>query len=881
MTLARAGTPDGIPSGPALRAADLSFSIVPHTHWDREWYLPFQQFRMRLARTVDEILDVLEADEAFSHFTLDGQAVILEDYLELRPHQESRLRALVASGRIAIGPSYVLPDEYLAGQEALVRNVLVGRQVCRRIGGQPMPVGYMPDTFGHVAQMPQILRGFGLDTFVFWRGLGDESDELGAVFTWQGPDGSSVTAIRQLGSYGSANELGRWGENGTRHHDDPGSWPSVAAARFERFVRTHGETVRRSGLADALLCNGADHERIQADLPALLAHAREAHPGMAAEISTYAGYVDRIRPRLDGSLRLHLGELCGGRDAPVLRGINSTRMYLKQRYAQVERDLLVAETTATLAWLDGAPYPSEELSFAWREVLRNLPHDSISGCSIDEVHRDMAARFQAADQIAARVRREALASLAGASEAWTYRASSIDRVSVLNPLPWPRTGIIELLLPPELERARSLVAVGSDGSAQPAQLVRRDGERRAVVAVEADGFGAASLELRAGRVEGRQGSAAWLDGDGAVLENEMLRVRVLRDGSLAVLDRRSGNEATGLHVLEDVADRGDEYNFCPLDEDPGWTSAGLPGRLRVLAWGPLLAEVEVSLAARLPAALTFSRTARTRRLVSCQVRTLIRLASGSDRIDFRTTIDNRARDHRLRVRFPAPKARASDGVRAEGQFAILRRAARPSTEARGWAEPPALTHHTSGAVAAGWLTVIGRGLPEYEAVPSLDGGLTLALTLLRCVGWLSRDDLTTRPGHAGPEIPTPDAQCPGVHNFEYAIRIGEPVSDVSLVRESAHYRVGWEVGPDGIPRQPLLRVSTDGLAFSALKRAEDGAGAILRLYAPGQDGGSVGLDPVASSTRCRLDEEPVEGDPLAPLRPGEIRSIRIDRSDPG
>ena len=112
------------------------FFVVPHTHWDREWYLPFEKFQVRLASVVDEVIDVLEQDPSFASFTLDGQAIILEDYLEARPEQEGRLRALLAAGRIEVGPSYILPDELLVGSESLVRNLLLGRAVCRRFGAQ-------------------------------------------------------------------------------------------------------------------------------------------------------------------------------------------------------------------------------------------------------------------------------------------------------------------------------------------------------------------------------------------------------------------------------------------------------------------------------------------------------------------------------------------------------------------------------------------------------------------------------------------------------------------------------------------------------------------------------------------------------------------------
>src|ERR687888_484089 len=197
--------PASIAAPPAIEAdpvAGYHVTIVPHTHWDREWYLPFEQFRIRLVRAVERICEVLESEPRFGSFTLDGQSVILEDVLELRPDLEPRIRALLADGRLITGPSYVLPDEFLTGQEALVRNLLIGRAVCEEFGATAMGVAYMPDPFGHVAQFPQILRGFGLDAFIFWRGLGDDAGRVGVAFDWQAAEGSGVASIRQLGSDG-------------------------------------------------------------------------------------------------------------------------------------------------------------------------------------------------------------------------------------------------------------------------------------------------------------------------------------------------------------------------------------------------------------------------------------------------------------------------------------------------------------------------------------------------------------------------------------------------------------------------------------------------------------------------------------------------------
>jgi mannosylglycerate hydrolase len=888
---------DPVPSpavGPELPTAapvgaGYRFTIVAHTHWDREWYLPFEQFRMRLARTIDELVEVIEADARFRSFTLDGQSVTLEDYAEIRPPEAvERLRRLVAAGRVVTGPSYVLPDEFLAGQESLVRNLIAGCRVVREWGGEPMRVGYLPDTFGHVGQLPQILDGFGLDAFIFWRGLDDRGNGVGLAFEWRAPDGTSVTAIRQLGGYGNSSQIGRWAQGGIDLADDAEAQPDVAAARFDRFLRAWRAEIERTGARELLLCNGSDHEPIHRPLPDFVAHARDLHPEHEIDIGSYDEYWARLRGDVAlTALPVVEGELVGGRDAPVLRGINSARLYLKQASEATERALLVAESLASLALLAGRyRIPVHELRRAWQEHLRNMPHDSISGCSVDETHRDMGQRFATAQRIADRVTREALAALAGGEAPWTYRPPVDSSVSVVNPLPASRRVVVELPIPDDLAEADVLVALPGfahdaedpavRAAALPAQrvLATEEGSNgTALVALDVEGFGARTITLLGGRPDEadehrRSGARAVADD---TIENEHLRLTLHGDGSITVVELASGRRHEGLNVLEDAADRGDEYNFCPLEGDRP-RRPGADGRVRATASGPVVAELATDLAFELPARLSADRRRRSGSVVA-PVRVAVRLVGGLSRVEIDTTIDNLARDHRLRVRFAAPDAVHTSRVRAEGHFDVVQRPVRPNWTGAAWVEPPATTAHTSGAVALGDLVVVGRGLPEYEAVP-VRRGVDLALTLLRCVGWLSRDDLSTRTGHAGPGIATPDAQCQGRHVTRYALAFGAAaMSDAALCRLSADVRTPAAVGPAGALAEGLVAVEGD-VAWAALKPTEDGRAAVLRLYAPGA-ASRLDIRSIADLTAIRLDETPTREDPLAPLRAGEIRTIRL------
>ena len=201
-----------------------SIHLLSHTHWDREWYLTFQQFRLKLVHLVDGLLDLLASDPDYQYFMLDGQTIVLDDYLHMRPENEEILRAHVQSGRILIGPWHILPDMFLVSPEAHVRNLLQGGRTARRFGYKMM-IGYIPDPFGHPGQVPQILRGFGIPTAAVWRGVGDQPCE----FWWQSPDGSRVLMAFLRDSYGN------------------GAAPTHLESRFPRLRQRNGNIFFRGG----------------------------------------------------------------------------------------------------------------------------------------------------------------------------------------------------------------------------------------------------------------------------------------------------------------------------------------------------------------------------------------------------------------------------------------------------------------------------------------------------------------------------------------------------------------------------------------------------------------------------------------------------------
>jgi len=256
--------------------------IVSHTHWDREWYLPFSRFRVNLVEVVDRVLDSLENDPAFNHFVLDGQCAVLEDYLEAAPHQRARVAKLIGDGSLAVGPWYILPDEFLVSAEATVRNLLFGEKVARPFGGV-QKVGYMPDSFGHLAQIPQILHLAGMDSFIFTRGMDDSAGKLGWLFRWAAPDGSEVLAVNQCEGYCNAAGLGFaeiWQAHTRRQVN-----LNLAAEKIGTLL---GKMDQRPGANPALLNNGCDHFPPQQDFSRILDylqdHAADSERPVAAAI---------------------------------------------------------------------------------------------------------------------------------------------------------------------------------------------------------------------------------------------------------------------------------------------------------------------------------------------------------------------------------------------------------------------------------------------------------------------------------------------------------------------------------------------------------------------------------------------------------------------
>jgi alpha-mannosidase len=875
--------------------------VVPETHWDREWYATFQEFRIRLVRLTDKLLQILDSEPRYESFTFDGQTVVIEDYLEMRPQNRKRIADYVKQGRILLGPWYVLPDEFLVSGEALIRNLMVGHMIAAGFG-RVMKAGYIPDPFGHVAQLPQILSGFGVDSALLMRGMGERAEELTNEFWWEAPDGTRVLGVHLLTGY--CNFSG-WG-----YERGPGGEPvlnlDVAVARARREVERHGP---KAATEYILANNGCDHVEPQPELPAIIEYVNRQIENAEFVHGTYEDFVRGVlaaNPDL-GSVS---GELHEGKYHPLLSGVFSARMYLKQANERTQTLLeRWAEPASALAWLWGKPYDAAFLWEAWKLCLKNHPHDSICGCSIDQVHREMMPRFEQAQQIGEALTRESLNLIARQIDTQiTPERENARALVAFNPLAWGWSGVVSARMELPVPAGRvldSYVVRDTAGAEVPCQICgdgvteHRSGfpagmnVREFELCFLSDGLPA--LGYRTYFAEPGEPAPAQTDlvvGPDR-MENDHVVVSINPNGTVDIQNKETGTLFCGCNVFESTEDVGDEYDYSYSVNSETFTTAGTPARISLVEQGPIRAAFRIELDFALPARIDDDRVRRSAERVTYPITTFVILSAGSPRVDFRTIVDNRAQDHRLRALFPTElDAPHSD---AEAQFCIVDR---PLDVRRisGWSQQPVPTQAQQSFVDAHdgeeGLTVINQGLPEYEVRRDPDGS-TVCLTLLRCVGWLSRGDYPTRPYNAGPQVPAPDAQCQGIHEFRYAALPHRGTWMSAQVWMQAHHhnappRVLVTGQHDGHrpPEFSFLAVDNPAIALSAVKKAERTDALIVRVYNTTSDPALgklvIGL-PAASWRRVNLNEETIEGARRRSvsggiklsLRPFEIATLEI------
>lgn len=891
---------------------------------------------MRLVNLLDELLRLLKKSPDFRVFHLDGQMAPLLDYVQIRPEKADEIRALIRQKRLRVGPWFVLADEFLVSSEALIRNLQVGRELMREWGGAT-EVAYSPDCFGHPAQIPQILDGFGLKYTFLWRGFSNPRPLLEAI--WESPDGSRVLAgvlPRDLGYGDLFMGLGSLGDNDRAElGEEPGISPHQMLS-LEGAKRVLAQRVQKKGNATEsdvlILLAGVDHQRPHAQLVELLEWGNREIADCHFLISGCEEYFQELGARVKGG-RLKPEVIQGklrntwrhdeGTGAYILPGVLSSRIHLKQRNHQAQTLLeRYAEPLSAFWWLAGGEREAGFLRYAWSRLLENHAHDSIGGCSVDTVHRQMETRFDDAIEVASHLCDHRLADFL--HEADLGEMSKEDSAAIIfNPLPWPVGGTValelqwrtDLLKRYNLESLFSLRGVefrSKDGTLHSAQITGA-AERRIIskpherqyyapvyewlclpVRVHLPPLPASGYEVFTYRPTPQR--SIWevrTEGMASpALENEFLRVRWVDKEGIELVEKETGTAYRGLFQFEDSGDNGDLYGFSP----PADNEVVVGGRTQaaLVRNGPLEGVLRLVTDLETPVALEPGAQRRARARHALRIETDLLLARGARRVECVSRVRNSCRDHRLRVLFPTDLP--TDEAWSEGAFHVDAwpvHVEQPRLK-HGFfeEEPTTFPQHTFACVQGkrGGLALFNRGLPEFQLLP--DARRTLALTLFRAVGFLGSKAVNTRQAPAGPPMPTPDAQLLREMEFAYALQpYRGSWREAEIWKAAAEYvapprhLTALETRGAGPSRRAFLEVTGKAVACSAIKSSENGRFLVVRLWNPTGDPAVADVAcgcPLREAHLARLDEKPLKrltpspkGKVAVPLGPFQVVTLLL------
>lgn len=833
------------------------------THWDREWYKTVDKFRFMLVPVMDGILSTLENDPDFALFTLDGQTCVLSDYLAVRPENKERLARLIADGRLRIGPWFTMPDEFLVSCESLIQNLLTGHRIAASYGAACMKTGYVCDSFGHIANFPQLLNGFGIRCALLSRGLNDS--EVECFFSWESPDGSSVTTFKcpETCGYGSFyhEALAPFGKECGEHLDEITEY-AIAYTKKE---------LSRSHLPFVLLMDGMDHAPIHGFMPEILNRLSEHFSCPVKQLP-----LDELLEEIGKNpLPVLRGELVSHGKNYVMHNkliphTLSSRYDLKRANSDCERLLeRFCMPAAALFVMAGQDPMVGYLRYAYGYLLQNHAHDSICGCSIDAVHREMLTRFAKVQDTAQEYFKQFCARRFARCQADGEGCT----VEIFNPLPYPYHGLLEFdidfpqdfetqsLQYMKYEQRNTFLIYDEEGREVKYNLLhaRRgrmvpdfcgnntcpaDPHRVALISsLRPMGFTTFSVKPLAGpyRVTER------LAGSAASCSNGQIDFSIQPDGTVTLRDLETGAVFSGLHSFIDCCETGDGwYHIRPI-EDQVYDSSGCTVSVCKTFDGYAACKYLVTYTWMLPREKITEQgfTRRSTELVPLVIRSEFTISRGCKLVRVRTEVENRIKDHRLQLHLPT--GLASDCYHVNQCNLILSRRTGLDTSHTRWKEND-ITEYSFEDMAYvlegdslpgrgrmedanppqkyGLLFLSGGGLHEISC--PADTKNSMDITLLRCFGKTTGTNGET------------DGQLPGTRVFEYALMPISSETEGELVRIRDAYTAGYQAFtvPHGrlLPEDSAFSMQSLHCAYITSLPAEHG-GILLRVanYAQTKD----------------------------------------------
>ncbi|MHB1456955.1 MAG: alpha-mannosidase [Armatimonadota bacterium] len=890
--------------------------ILSHTHWDREWYQDFQGYRQRLVFQIDSLMDLLEQKREFKYFHLDGQTSCLLDYLQIRPECRERLEKHIQSGQILIGPWFVMPDELLLSGESMTRNLMLGYALCDEFGTKPMPFGYVTDIFGHCSQFPQMLRSFGIDTAFLHRGT--STDDEKSEMLWEGADGSDVLLVKVYPYTGYQDFL-------------------VLRDASDEILLDYEQ--KKLGLAttDVLFSmDGNDHQPAYWTIPNYIEKMNKLFKKTTCIHSSMPNYLEALKTALGDNWRKGLKKFTGelrmpnkeGTYAELFYGTASSRVYLKQANDAQEYYLpRVAEPLHAWSILFGGDDQKPFLDLAWKYLLLNHPHDSIVGCSLDQVHHDMMYRFDQSRLIAQNSIWESVQAIDEKLDTLSVggegKVVTIHNQSTVNQGPVTRfwfnlrkdlvdanakEGLVPALISADgelipfvveshVDEVYSLPIPRKTHGASPMYGWVPDhwmpaSRVNAVVGVDIPALGYRTLKI--GFIPKKDAASAKLSASVApvkayvkanTIENDAILLTARPDGLVDLLDKATGTWYRGLHAIEDCGDNGQAWDHIYPENDKVVLSTddGVKGKVTVKtqASSGLTASITVSYSMKVPAGLSKDKKSRSAKTVSVGISTVYTLDAGSKRIDCRTTITNTARNHRMRAILPSN--RKCRTWFADTAFDLVERAIKlPDTT--GWKEQSREESPIKNLAAVcddrAGLAILTKGL--CEACVQDNDDRSIALTLFRGFeqnigGYL-----------------TQDSQMLGEVTLEYAIHPFIPAdgkAPVSLFDEVERFKMplvalttdahAGKMKADG----RLIEIS-DGLTLSTIKLSEDRKAVVVRAFNPAPSAvdarfavnlpiGEVWVSNPMEEKLVAISKSP-DGGFVVPVRAKQILTLRLE-----
>ena len=828
--------------------------VVPHTHWDREWFFTSDQAKVYLLKDLKDVLDHLEASGQYGSFLLDGQSSLIEDYLNWRPQERKRVEKLVKEKKLILGPWYTQTDQYLASGESIINNLRIGMKQSDELGGH-MNIAYVPDSFGQESSMPQIYQQLGINDAVLYRGFSLD-DTKQSEFTWQGEDGSEISVFRMACGYfigGVVDET------------------KLAQLMTEEPFKT---VVDQASTDNVLFPNGSDMAPLRFDLPEFIERLNQANKGKftfeVASLEDYIAAVKEAKPEL----RLITGEQDCGKDMRVHKSISSSRADLKALNTKLQNYLAnVVEPVLALGSYFGLPYPTKALEDLWKKMAKNAAHDSMGNCVSDRVNADIKARYQKVEDIATALVEVTLRQISTGVKNDGHPIT----LTVFNTLPVERGGVVSKRIyspsrnfkiqdyngqniPFEITAVKDVTELITSSTIQldpgqaiylPEKVYQLDVNMQ-LANIPAFGYKQLSLVSEQDQeidLPTRQ--------TGTKIENEFYQISVNVDGSLDILDKLNNHLYRKQAILEENGDDGDSYNYSPAKQDLVSYSTAQPHRSQCIQ-NALSSKLIIDYDFSVPSDLA----ARAKGLTDVKMPTqmIVTLDQASKLIKFELNVDNRLpRSHRLCIDFDSEVV--TNTSIADIQFGTIKR---PLTKKQAlkdwhqnqgaWQEKPISINTVQSFVAMSdderGLALIPQGVREYECIGK--DNATIRLTVFRTYGMLGKRDLLYRPGRASGDetVPTPEAELNQHLSFELAMTTMQTGYDqAALASEVKAFETPLQVyqyaeflnGRLTFPFNPVKRTAdpelslfkTDNqLVISTVEQTEEGTGYQMRLYNP-------------------------------------------------